>query len=80
MQEMDDTVGTILQAVTDAGADEDTIVFFTSDNGPWLVKRLFGGSAGVLPSSAARSRVCACFVCSLIREGARVREIPSRRT
>ena len=34
--------------IAPAGADEDTIVFFTSDNGPWLVKRLFGGSAGVL--------------------------------
>ena len=30
------------------GLDKNTLVFFTSDNGPWLVKDLAGGSAGPL--------------------------------
>ena len=30
-----------------ASADETTITFFTSDNGPWLITRLSGGSSGL---------------------------------
>jgi len=37
-----------LSAVNKAGVEEETIVFFTSDNGPWLIKGEFGGSAGLL--------------------------------
>ncbi len=32
----------------DEGLDEDTLVIFTSDNGPWLIRGLDGGSAGLL--------------------------------
>ena len=35
-------------AVTAAGAAQRTITFFTSDNGPWLIMGLAGGSAGLL--------------------------------
>ena len=48
LRELDDAVGGILSAVDAAGAAADTIVFFTSDNGPWLRFREAGGSAGLL--------------------------------
>ncbi len=41
--ELDHSVGRILAALLELGLDKDTIVFFTSDNGPW-----FGGSSGGL--------------------------------
>ena len=44
--ELDDTVAGIWQAVKDAGKEEETLIFFTSDNGPWAVKCELAGSAG----------------------------------
>jgi uncharacterized sulfatase len=41
VEEMDWTTGEILKAVKAAGKDRETIILFTSDNGPW-----FEGSAG----------------------------------
>ena len=46
--EMDGVLGRILAAVKAAGVDENTISFFSSDNGPWLIHKLNGGSAGTL--------------------------------
>ena len=46
--ELDAAVGAIVGAVRSAGAEADTVIFFTSDNGPWLPKKLAGGSAGLL--------------------------------
>jgi arylsulfatase len=43
VMEMDWSIGQVLAAVRDNGIDENTIVFFTSDNGPW-----YQGSAGRL--------------------------------
>jgi len=48
LQELDNAVGEIVAAVETAGEAENTIIFFTSDNGPWLIQRLAGGSAGLL--------------------------------
>jgi arylsulfatase len=48
MAEIDWSVGEILAALEQAGVDEETLVLFTSDNGPWLVKGNHGGSAGPL--------------------------------
>ena len=48
LAELDDAVGDIVNAVDDAGASEDTIIFFSSDNGPWLKYREAGGSGGPL--------------------------------
>ena len=48
IQEIDWSVGQVLQAVKDNGLDQNTLVVFTSDNGPWLVFRTHGGSAGPL--------------------------------
>ena len=41
-------MGQILDTLAELGLDEQTVVFFTSDNGPWLVRNLHGGSAGLL--------------------------------
>jgi arylsulfatase A len=38
-------VGRILEALIKAGVDKNTLVVFTSDNGPWLGKKHHGGSA-----------------------------------
>ncbi|QDT14007.1 sulfatase family protein [Alienimonas californiensis] len=46
--EIDRSVGAVVQAVRDAGVEEDTQIWFTSDNGPWLSFKQDGGSAGPL--------------------------------
>lgn len=46
--EIDWSVGEILDAVRRAGIDEETLVIFTSDNGPWLSYGDHAGSAGIL--------------------------------
>lgn len=48
VEELDWSVGQILQALQKEKLAENTFVFFTSDNGPWLIKGLAGGSAGPL--------------------------------
>ncbi|MDQ8197986.1 sulfatase [Pelagicoccus enzymogenes] len=46
IMELDWSVGQINQALKDNGLEENTIVIFTSDNGPWLT---FGEHAGKTP-------------------------------
>ncbi|GMU20012.1 MAG: sulfatase [Phycisphaerae bacterium] len=48
IEELDWSVGEILKALRAAGVAEQTMVFFSSDNGPWLIKNQEGGSAGLL--------------------------------
>lgn len=45
VEEVDWSVGKILDTLRDLKLDEKTLVIFTSDNGPWLVKGSDGGSA-----------------------------------
>lgn len=45
IQEIDWSVGQILGTLKRLGIDEDTLVLFTSDNGPWLSVGKRGGSA-----------------------------------
>ncbi len=45
VEELDWSTGRILEAVEDLGLDEDTLVVFASDNGPWLQKGAGGGLA-----------------------------------
>ena len=48
LEEIDDGVGKIIAALKEEGLEKNTIVVFTSDNGPWLSFKLNGGSAGLL--------------------------------
>jgi arylsulfatase A-like enzyme len=48
VEELDQAVGTVLQALRDEKLAERTLVIFTSDNGPWLTQFEQGGSAGLL--------------------------------
>jgi len=48
VEEIDHGVGQILAALEEEGIAENTIVVFTSDNGPWLPFKTHGGSAGLL--------------------------------
>ncbi|WP_194775350.1 sulfatase family protein [Pararhodonellum marinum] len=48
IQELDWSVGEIVKKLEDEGLLENTLVVFTSDNGPWLVMEEHGGSAGGL--------------------------------
>lgn len=43
IMELDWSIGQVMKALKDNGLDENTLVVFTSDNGPWI---LFGNHAG----------------------------------
>jgi arylsulfatase A-like enzyme len=45
IEQIDSSVGRVLEALKKAGVDKNTLVIFTSDNGPWLSKKHHGGSA-----------------------------------
>ncbi|HEV7282576.1 MAG TPA: sulfatase [Pirellulaceae bacterium] len=48
LEELDESVGRTLDALRERGLAEETLVVFTSDNGPWLIFGSQGGSAGPL--------------------------------
>jgi len=48
IEEIDWSVGQIISALKENGLEENTLVVFTSDNGPWLIFNEKGGSAGLL--------------------------------
>ncbi|MEM1119457.1 MAG: sulfatase [Bacteroidota bacterium] len=48
IEEIDWSVGQILQTLREQQLTEHTVVVFTSDNGPWLLFQTHGGSAGAL--------------------------------
>ncbi|ODA34209.1 sulfatase family protein [Planctopirus hydrillae] len=48
VEELDWSVGQVLGALRREGIAENTLVFFSSDNGPWLIMGDQGGSAGLL--------------------------------
>jgi arylsulfatase A len=47
-EELDWSVGQIMKTLREQKLAENTLVFFTSDNGPWLIMKWNGGSAGLL--------------------------------
>jgi len=53
VEEIDWSVGQIIQALYANGLDRNTLVVFTSDNGPWLTYGTEGGSAGLLKDGKA---------------------------
>lgn len=48
IEEIDWSVGAIRRAVEELGVADNTLILFTSDNGPWLTMYEEGGSAGLL--------------------------------
>jgi arylsulfatase A len=48
VQELDWSVGQILERLEQLNLLDNTLVIFSSDNGPWLVMEDLGGSAGIL--------------------------------
>ena len=48
IQELDWSVGEVLRKLEEKGILENTLIVFSSDNGPWLVMEDHGGSAGPL--------------------------------
>ncbi len=48
IEEIDWSVGQIVETLQTEGLANNTLVVFTSDNGPWLLYRHHGGSAGPL--------------------------------
>jgi arylsulfatase A len=48
VEEIDWSVGQVIEALRREELDKNTFVFFTSDNGPWLTQGEAGGSAGPL--------------------------------
>lgn len=81
--EIDWSVGQILDALKRNGVDENTLVIFTADNGPWLSYGEHGGSAGPLREGKATAfeggvRVpCVMRWPAKIPAGAVVREVAS---
>lgn len=48
IEELDNSVGRILATLKDEGIDNQTLVMFASDNGPWISYGNHGGTAGPL--------------------------------
>lgn len=48
VEKIDWSVGQILSTLRDRGLSENTLVVFTSDNGPWLIMDEHGGTSGLL--------------------------------
>jgi arylsulfatase A-like enzyme len=48
VEELDWSTGEVLRVLRESGVDRNTLVVFSSDNGPWLIKKQEGGSAGLL--------------------------------
>ena len=48
VEELDWSVGQVLDTLQQESLVANTIVFFSSDNGPWLIQKEQGGSAGLL--------------------------------
>ncbi len=48
IEEIDWSVGQIVEALKTEGIAENTLVVFTSDNGPWHIFKTHGGSSGML--------------------------------
>ncbi len=47
IEEIDWSIGKIIKALEHLKLDKNTVVFFASDNGPWIIKNLKGGSSGL---------------------------------
>ncbi len=46
VEEIDGSCGEVFKTLKELGLDDNTLVMFTSDNGPWIGQKLDGGSPG----------------------------------
>jgi arylsulfatase len=72
VETVDWSVGQIVDALEQTGAAENTVVLFTSDNGPWLREKQNGGSAGLLREGKGTSYEGGFRVPGIVRWPARV--------
>jgi Sulfatase/C-terminal region of aryl-sulfatase len=77
VEEMDHSVGLVLRELQRLGVAEDTLVYFTSDNGPFGVHGDEAGGCGGLRGSKGQNWECGIRVPGIIRWPAR---IPANRT
>ena len=64
VEEMDWVLGGVLDALRDAGVEDETLVVFTSDNGPWTAERSCSGSKGAFKAEWLRDNVDpSCTAC-----------------
>lgn len=79
VEEMDWILGGVLDALDDAGVADDTLVIFTSDNGPWAAEPSCSGSKGQFEARWLRDHVDdACTACPSEYEHAPVPGRPRR--
>lgn len=72
IQEIDWSVGQIMDAIRKAGVDENTLVIFSSDNGPWLRFGNHAGSAGPLREGKGTMFEGGCRVPGIFRWPAKI--------
>eukprot|EP00934_Nitzschia_sp_Nitz4_P003453 Nitzschia sp. Nitz4//scaffold42_size132992//46093//47946//NITZ4_003391-RA/size132992-processed-gene-0.8-mRNA-1//1//CDS//3329551694//3443//frame0 len=53
LAEADWIIGNVMEKLRNLGLEENTLVLFTSDNGPWLHQQLSGGSMGLFTGRSA---------------------------
>ncbi|HEX8549682.1 MAG TPA: sulfatase-like hydrolase/transferase, partial [Cytophagaceae bacterium] len=53
VQEIDHHIGRLLKALKDEGLEQNTLIIFTSDNGPWKTQGKNGGSSGIFRGAKA---------------------------
>ncbi|MFO7852409.1 MAG: sulfatase family protein [Bacteroidota bacterium] len=74
IEEIDYNTGKILDALKEAGVDDNTMVIFSSDNGPWLSFKTHGGSAGAFRGGKQTNWEGGHRVPCIIRWPARIKE------
>lgn len=73
IEELDHHTGRLLDRLKELGIDDDTYVVFTSDNGPWWVKKEHSGSALPLRSAKTTTWEGGLRVPTIIRAPGRVK-------
>jgi arylsulfatase A len=72
MMEVDDSVGRILDTLRETGLERDTLVVFSSDNGPWLSYGEHAGSAAPLREGKGTMFEGGCRVPTVFRWPGRI--------
>ena len=70
VEELDQLIGDVMQYVKAKNIADNTLVFFTSDNGPWMTQRLAGGSAALFRGAKENTweGLCAVNTSSIVNK------------